>query len=360
MTVEVENLDTRKMSALAQKADVLAVAPAMPVKLIAPVRTKSEGKAATDGVTWGVTAVGADTSPFDGKGVVVAVLDTGIDRMHPAFAGMQLVTKNFTSEPSSDLHGHGTHCAGTIFGRDVDGTRIGVARGVKRAVIGKVLGDGGGTTEQLATAIQWAMDQGANIISMSLGMDFPGAVKELTEQGVPVKLATSMALDEYRKNVQFFDRLAALIVARGQFGQATVVVAAAGNESEREVDPDFEIACAPPAVSEGNISVAAVGRGDNGLRVADFSNTFAKIAGPGVGVLSARAGGGLVSFSGTSMATPHVAGVAALWAQQISVGAPLNGGILTAKLLASATTKGLASGFDPADVGAGLVQAPQA
>ncbi len=138
------------------------------------------------------------------------------------------------------------------------------------------------------------------------------------------------------------------------------VVAAAGNESEREVHPDFEIVCAPPAVSEGNMSVAALGQGANGFTVADFSNTFAKISGPGVGVLSARLGGGLVAFSGTSMATPHVAGVAALWAQQIAENGPLNSGILTARLLAAATTKGLASGMDAADFGAGMAQSPQA
>jgi subtilisin family serine protease len=242
----------------------------------------------------------------------------------------------------------------------VNGTRIGVARGVKKALIGKVLGEGGGSTEQLASAIQWAMDNGANVISMSLGMDFPGAVKDLVEQDVPVKLATSLALDAYRKNVQLFDRLGALIVARGALAQATIIVAAAGNESERGVNPDFEIACAPPAVAEGNISVAALGQGAQGLTVADFSNTFAKVSGPGVGVQSAKVGGGLRSLSGTSMATPHVAGVAALWAEQIAGSGPLNTSILIARLLASATTKGLASGFDPADVGAGLVQAPQA
>ena len=60
-------------------------------------------------------------SPFTGLGIVVAVLDTGIDATHPAFAGVTLVKKNFTTEAAGDLHGHGTHCAGTIFGRDVSG-----------------------------------------------------------------------------------------------------------------------------------------------------------------------------------------------------------------------------------------------
>ena len=89
-----------------------------------------------------------DRSTWTGEGVTVAVLDTGIDSKHPAFAGVDIVEKDFTGTGNGDRQGHGTHCAGTIFGRDVDGKRIGVARGVKRALIGKVLGDeGGGDSE---------------------------------------------------------------------------------------------------------------------------------------------------------------------------------------------------------------------
>ena len=84
--------------------------------------------------------MGADTSSCTGNGIVVAVLDTGIDASHPAFAGVEVIQKDFTGEGDGDQHGHGTHCAGTIFGRNVNGTRIGVAMGVKKALIGKVLG----------------------------------------------------------------------------------------------------------------------------------------------------------------------------------------------------------------------------
>jgi subtilisin family serine protease len=358
VSVEVDEIDTREIPALARNSEVLAIARAIPMKLIAPVEEQDAAEPTADAVTWGVKAVGADTSPFSGDGIVAAVLDTGIDDSHPAFAGVDIVQKDFTGEGNGDQHGHGTHCAGTVFGRDTDGTRIGVAPGVKRALIGKVLGAEGGSSDQIARAMQWAVDNGANVISMSLGIDFPGLVKELEAFGFPTELATSLALEGYRTNVQLFERLASLIVARETFGQAAVTVAAAGNESRRDEDPNFEINVSPPAVAEGVVSVAALGEGS--LTVAPFSNTSANVSGPGVGIVSAKAGGGLTSKSGTSMATAHAAGVAALWAHKIKASSSLRSNLLLmSRLIGSATTEGLQPGFDPIDVGAGLVRAPQ-
>ena len=358
--VEMEMLSAGGAAAAARHNDVVAVAPVMPMRLVEPL---DEGLAAPTaaGPDWGVTAVGAVNSPFTGDGVVVAVLDTGIDSTHPAFAGVHLVTKSFTgSADASDDHGHGTHCAGTIFGRDVDGVRIGVARGVKKALIGKVLGPGGGGSDQIVKAIQWAVGEGANVISMSLGMDFPGFQKQLMNNaGMPQEVATSRALEGYRMNVLLFERLAAMVLALSDFMQTTLLIAAAGNESRTNVNPDFKIAVAPPAVSEGMISVAALGQSPGGLTPASFSNTGALVSGPGVAITSAKRGGGLVSMSGTSMATPAVAGVAALWAQKLKALGPLNTKVLTARLVASGTLAPLKPGFDPGDVGSGLVQAPQ-
>jgi subtilisin family serine protease len=357
LKVEVEEIDPRRMAELARHQDVLAVAPSMPMKLIAPVGAAAQPSAA--GIAWGVKAVGADTSAMTGDGIVVAVLDTGIDKSHPAFTGMTLMERDFTGEGNGDQHGHGTHCAGTIFGRDVNSTRIGVARGVKTAVIGKVLGNQGGSSEGIVTAIQWAVDSGAHVVSMSLGIDFPGFQKRLQEGGVPPELATSLALEGYRANVLLFERLAGVVKSLGNFVQSTIIVAAAGNESQRDVNPDFEIAVSPPAVSDGIVSVAALGQSGNTFVVAPFSNTGANVSGPGVGVTSARRGGGLVDMSGTSMATPHVAGVAALWAQKLKAMGALNGFQLMARLVGTAAQDGLQPGFDPADVGAGMVRAPQ-
>lgn len=356
--VEVDEMTPRRAANVARHSDVVAIAPVIPMRLIAPVDSRAAAPAAT-GPTWGVTAVGADTSPFTGDGIVVAVLDTGIDPAHPAFTGVQLVRRNFTTAGDDDEHGHGTHCAGTILGRDVDGTRIGVARGVTKAVIGKVLGPDGGGSDQIMQAIQWAIGEGANVVSMSLGIDFPGFVKQLEDGGMPTELATSVALEGYRANVTLFERLAALINAQNAFMQATLLVAAAGNESQRDVNPDFEIAVSPPAVAEGIISVAALENLPQGLHVASFSNVGARVSGPGVGVTSAKLGGGLVGMSGTSMATPHVAGVAALWAQKLAIGNQLNARVLADRLVGQATMQGLAAGFDPGDIGAGIVRAPQ-
>jgi subtilisin family serine protease len=355
--VEVEELDLRGVSALARHDDVPAVAPSMPMRLSAPVGAPAQPSAAA--TAWGVKAVGADTSALTGDGIVVAVLDTGIDPTHAAFAGVTLTQKDFTGEGNGDQHGHGTHCAGTIFGRDVNNTRIGVARGVKTALIGKVLGNQGGSSESIVTAIQWAMDNGANVISMSLGMDFPGFQQQLQQGGVPQELATSLALEGYRANVLLFERLAAVVKSLGSFVQSTIIVAAAGNESRRNVNPDFEIAVSPPAVSDGIVSVAALGQSGNVFVVAPFSNTGANVSGPGVAVTSAKLGGGLIDMNGTSMATPHVAGVAALWAQKLKATGALTGFQLMTRLVGTAVQDGLQAGFDPADVGAGMVRAPQ-
>lgn len=359
MTVEIEEMRPPKALETARRPGVLAVAPVVPMRLIAPVPMTVAADPLAGGTTWGVSAVGAAASPFTGAGVVIAVLDTGIDSTHPAFSGVDVQRRNFTNGADTDEHGHGTHCAGTIFGRNVDGTRIGVAPGVARALIGKVLGGNGGGSDTIVEAIQWAVNEGAHVISMSLGIDFPGYVSSLIERDVPAELATSIGLDAYRANVLLFERLASLIRAQSEFVQTTLLVAAAGNESRREVNAEFEIAVSPPAAAEGMVSVAAVGQGNGGLTVANFSNVGARVAGPGVGVLSAAPGGGLVSMNGTSMATPHVAGVAALWAEKLAATGQLRGQLLADRLVGSADTAMMAAGFDPHDVGAGLVRAPQ-
>ncbi len=305
---------------LRHEKGVLAAAPPMPIVLIRSVASAGPGGPPTDGpppVSWGIEAVNALGEEFTGKGVTVAVLDTGIDANHPAFAGVELVCENFTTEPDEDIDGHGTHCAGTVFGRDVDGHRIGVARGVTKALIGKVIGEGGGSSAAIARAIHWAQGEGAQVISMSIGLDFITYQKQLMEKyGLKQAHATSLALAGYRDNVRLFDRLSSAISTSGSFLNSAVVAAAAGNESHR---PDYSITVAPPAAAEFFVSVCAVAPGKDGApyETAPFSNDGARFAAPGVHIWSAKKGGGLKLDSGTSMATPHVAGVAARWAEKL-------------------------------------------
>ncbi len=358
-SVEVEEhfLSESEHSDIVRDPQTLAAAPAMPMKLIAPTETADAQPAAA--ATWGVDAVQAPSSPFDGSGVTVAVLDTGIDPNHEAFQGIDLIQQNFTDEGDDDLHGHGTHCAGTIFGQDVGGQRIGVAPGVRKALIGKVLGAGGGSSATIANAVQWAVSNGAHVISMSLGIDFPGFVDRLVSQaGLAIEPATSLALAGYRQNINLFNALARLVRAQGVLGQGTVTVAASGNESNR---PAFSIAVAPPAAGLDILAVGALAQGDgSGHAVANFSNTEVDVSAPGVAIVSAKVGGGLASMSGTSMATPHVAGVAALWAQTLLT--PLgtvDSDVLSAQIIARAETAPLVAGSKAEDVGTGIVQAPR-
>lgn len=354
--VEVERLDTKGVLEVARDNEVVALCPNMPTKLIKPMGAAAE---AAPGDAWGVATVGADASAFTGANVVVAVLDTGIDRSHPAFTGVTLVEKDFTGSGDGDVVGHGSHCAGTIFGRDVDGARIGVARGVTKALIGKVLPDaGGGTSDMIVRAINWAVDEGADVVSMSLGWDFPGLVEQLTGEGWPADLATSRALEDYRANLGLFDALMDLVRKRSLFGSA-VVVAAAGNDSKRSVHSDYEIATTLPAAAEGVISVGALASDGTLLRVAPFSNTFPQLSAPGVAIKSAQRGGGTCEMDGTSMACPHVAGVAALWWEAVRSGpVPPTALIVQSKLLALARNDLFAEGVQIPDRGAGLATSP--
>jgi subtilisin family serine protease len=358
---EVQTLEGTPKEARDLKRDpeVQAFAPNMQIRLYEPV-ARDTGSHEESGVAWGVRAVKANTSIFTGKGVTVAVLDTGIDADHPAFKGVDLIQQDFTGEGDGDANGHGTHCAGIIFGQTHKGLRMGVAPGIERALIGKVLdAKGAGSTDSIALGIQWALHGGAHVLSMSLGMDFPGMVQYLVEEErLPIATATSRALEVYRANVDLFGALADL--ARKQGVQGIVIVAASGNESQRESGANYVIAVSPPASADGIYAVGALGQSEGGLTIADFSNTNVDVAAPGVEITSAKKGGGLVSMSGTSMATPHVAGVAALWAEKLmSRTGRLDPTGFAAKLVASGTLDGLAEPVDVAAVGTGIVQAPQ-
>jgi subtilisin family serine protease len=339
---------------LSRDPNVLQTAPEMPIVLVKPAEEGEGQPPGKSAACWGLEAVGATLSKRSGAGVTVAVLDTGISAGHPAFRNVKPEVENFTPDLETDEDGHGTHCAGTIFGQDVAETRIGIARGVKRVLIGKVIGKSGGSTQAIFQAMLWAQQRGAHIISMSLGLDFPGYEERLREYGLPPAKATSMALAGYRANIRLFDRLSQLAAGQDGVVGGCVVIAAAGNESNR---PNYSITVAPPAAAVLFLSVGAValrGGKEGDYVVASFSNDGVNLVAPGVDILSADRTTGLTLKSGTSMAAPHVAGVAALWAEEL-----MDRGAFNASAVIDAIkrhTKPLP--LPEIDVGLGLARAP--
>ena len=362
LKASVVELSPKEVAQERKRTDGRMLERAFPLKLIAPL-AKGPAKpgataTASASASWGIASTMADKSKFRGAGVTVAVLDTGIDRTHPAFARFTeetLVVRDFTDPAGSgrDEDGHGTHCAGTIFGGDVNGTRIGIAPDIDRALVGKVIPDDrAGDSGMLFEAIQWASRERANVVSMSLGFDFPGMVAQLVDEGTPQDVAVSNALVIFTRNLRGFDRLMAFIRSSGDM----LVVAAAGNESRRAESGEFRISASLPSATDHVIAVGAFGRSGKAYTIAPFSNTDVGLIAPGVDILSAGLGGGLIEMSGTSQACPHIAGLAALWWEKLGSRADPDG--VFGALRNAATRTKLPADVDDADCGDGRAVAP--
>jgi subtilisin len=333
--VALVTADDDQVSALARAADepgpIALVEPERFVRAIDTAAPAVEPEAAAVDetlFTWGLQATGAPNSRATGKGIKVAVLDTGFDLEHPDFAGRTVVSSSFVQgEEVQDGHGHGTHCIGTSCGpRDLEsGPGYGVAYEAE-IYAGKVLSNAGsGADGGILSGINWAITSGCAVVSMSLGAATrPGQAFSRT-----------------------FERVATRAMEKG-----TLIIAAAGNESDRRAGRVNPVG--HPANCPSIMSVSAI---DVHRKMAWFSCGTVDavgavdVTGPGVDVHSSwpmplR----YKRISGTSMATPHVSGIAALIAQAT--------GARGFELWARLAQKGQRLPLPSTDVGAGLVQAP--
>jgi subtilisin len=247
---------------------------------LAALRTRPQiaAPAAASGsqvIQWGVKAVDAPAAwaKSRGEGVKVVVIDTGLDMTHPDLAanikgGWNVITN---SKDFTDDHGHGTHCGGNIAALDNDIGIVGVAPKADLYGVKVLDANGSGTFDNVIAGMQWAVDNHMQVASMSLGAD----------QG----------------NQALADMVAAMTKA------GVTLVAAAGNSGG---------AVGFPGGYPGAIAVAAMDQND---QLADFSSRGPEVAviAPGVDIYSLSKNGGYETMSGTSMATPHVAGLAALY-----------------------------------------------
>ncbi|HTQ08959.1 MAG TPA: S8 family serine peptidase [Fimbriimonadaceae bacterium] len=250
---------------------------------------------------WDLAKIGAPNAwaiTTGNPSVLVADLDTGADLEHPDLAGQIAGTANFVGTgPAEDGNGHGTHTAGTVAAKTNDGIGVASLGCNTRLLIGKVVPDDGiGDDFTVAQGIDWAVASGAKVITMSLG------------------------------DTNFSQALADAVASA--WNQGVVVVAAAGNNGNSA--PVYPAACS------GCIAVAATDQNDNRCSFSDFG-TWVHVAAPGSGILSTYLNGGYRTLSGTSMAAPHVAALAALlWAN----GARSNLAIRNAILGSGSPTRG--------------------
>ena len=326
---------------------------------VSPVSPEERGKA----ITWSVTQINADdvwALGYEGDGVIVGVIDTGVDYNHsdlasnmwhdtPAGEHFGYDFYDGDSDPM-DTHGHGTHCSGSVAGNGSAGTETGVAPSA--TIMGLRIDYYTGGYPTWIEAMEWATDRDVQVLTMSLGTS-------------PVGNSTLREAEE--------DLLTAGVyhsVAAGNDGPDPETVLASGDCPPPWFHPD--------QTYEGGMSaVVTVGATDSGDNIASFSSrgpvnwwdTVAPwndygdstplidpdICGPGDNVVSTQLGGGYTTMSGTSMATPHLAGVAALMLSA-------NPSLSVAKLdsLIEVTALDLGSSGKDNTYGAGRVDAYQA
>ena len=273
-------LDSQKLEELRKDHNIAYIEPDYPIYAtrfrVSVDAVETSESLSSQNIPYGIEMVGATQvwSRTKGRGAIVAVLDTGISMYHPDRGNIIASTSFVTGEAVEDFEGHGTHTAGTIAAMDNDIGVIGVAPEAG-LLIGKVLdNEGTGQTSWLISGIEWAVDNGANVISLSLGG---------TDYSASLETACDNALDA-----------------------GVLLVAAAGNDNASV--PYY------PASHDSVISVAAVDEDKNKDSSSNFGPTI-ELAAPGVGVLSTVPVGGDAAgdaiWSGTSHQSNVVRGTVA-------------------------------------------------
>ncbi|MGL5693175.1 MAG: S8 family peptidase, partial [Peptostreptococcaceae bacterium] len=258
------------------------------VKLL-PFEIKNEITNLSYSIPYGVSMINAPSfwkEGYTGKGVTIAIIDTGCDKTHPNLEGRIIEGRNFTSDDNSnpnifnDYQGHGTHVAGTIAAKKGSTGVVGVAPEANLIILKALDKTGGGKVEWIINAIDYAISKKVDIISMSLG-----ASKSIPQLYDAIKRAVSKEI---------------------------LVVCAAGNEGDN-ANPNTDELAYPGGYNE----VISVGAVDQNRSAAKFTNSNKEVdvVAPGVNILSTYPGGKYANLSGTSMATPHVSGALALLIQ---------------------------------------------
>lgn len=251
------------------------------------IEENHEVKALAQSTPWGITRVegtAAHNRGFYGNGIKVAVLDTGIDRTHEDLnvrGGYSVFTDSANRDPYYDGSGHGTHVAGTVAALNNTVGVIGVAPQAELYAVKVLNNSGSGSYAGIAQGIEWAIQNNMDIINMSLGGS-----------------QSSNILRDWCDLA---------------YNSGILVVAAAGNSGNSF---GWGNTVGYPARYDSVIAVAAT---DSNNRRASFSShgPAVELAAPGVNILSTTPGNNYASYNGTSMASPHVAGVAALvWAEK--------------------------------------------
>jgi len=262
--------------------DVAEVIPDFEVHLLEEGTVMGDVGVLATTTAWGVEKINAPqvwALGYNGTGVNVSVIDTGVNYSHPDLAGSYIGGYDFVNNDNDpmDDNGHGTHVAGTVAGTGAGGTKTGVAPGIKLLIAKTLNNVGSGTYSDVIAGVQWSINNSADIISLSFGGPHDPTMTTMVNNAIAAGVLP--------------------VIAAGNNGSSSYTINCPGDEE----------------------NATTVGASDSSDNVADFSSrgpvgttTKPNVVAPGVNINSTYYLGGYIVDSGTSMATPHVSGAAAL------------------------------------------------